>query len=214
MLKRSLKYLVIAVANFAILTILLALWTDRLELLYSDWVRPLEFLKIVGFSFASLIGMKLLVDYCQKQGISSVNRRIKLAVLITFLISSYLYYTYTSGFISNRIINRVTREKTLSKIEIAAGLAHSTKAANLTISEYREVAKITGFPKLPDDATNINYAYQYDGFLPDYSYQVIYDLPGEENIDTVNEHDGRFSNYQAYKIVGNKKRVTHEESRQ
>ena len=214
MLKQSLKYLAIAFVNLAILTILLALWTDHLELLYNDWVRPLEFLKIIGFSFASLIGMKLLVNYCRKKNITSVNTRIKLATLTTFLISSYLYLNYSTKVVRNQILHRETRNRVVNKIQIRRESAHSTKAANLTISEYREVAKITGFPKLPDQSTNVEYEYYYDGFLPDYSFHLVYDLPAEVKVDTANEHEGHFSNYQAYKIISNKKRVTHEESRQ
>ena len=50
MLRKSFKYLIVALVNFTILIVLLALWTDKFELLFNDLVRPKEFLKIIGFS--------------------------------------------------------------------------------------------------------------------------------------------------------------------
>ena len=67
------------------------------------------------------------------------------------------------------------------------------------------------FPKLPIEATNIMYNYQYDGFLPDYSFSLTYDLPKEMKVDSINYTNGDFSKYQSFEIIDNKKRVTYEE---
>jgi hypothetical protein len=88
MLKKSVKYLFIAIINLIVLTGLLVLWADNLELIFDDWIRPIEFLKIFGFTLFSLIGMRFLVSYFRKRNIQGVKKRIKLACLLTVLISS------------------------------------------------------------------------------------------------------------------------------
>ena len=50
MIKNSFKYLIIIFVNLSILTILLAIWTDKFELEFNDLVRPIEFLKLIGIS--------------------------------------------------------------------------------------------------------------------------------------------------------------------
>lgn len=211
MLKKSFKYLIIATVNLIVLTALLAFWTDKLELIFNDFVRPLEFLKILGFTMLSLIGMRILVFYFRKKNIQATRTKLKLAVLLTLLISSYLYVDYSIKFVKNVIVNRQFRNEIADKIKPANGLANGTTAENLTIKEYQEIANMNWFPKLPIEATNIIYNYQYDGFLPDYSFSLTYDLPKEMKVDTINYESGDFSKYQTFEIVDNKKRVTYNE---
>ncbi len=214
MLKKSFKYLIIATVNLIILTALLAFWTDKLELTYNNLVRPLEFLKILGFTGLSLIGMRILVFYFRKKNIQTTRTILKSAMILTILISSYLYVDYSIKFVKNVIINRQFRNEIAHKIKPANGLANGTTAANLTIKEYQEIAGINQFPKLPIEATNITYNYQYDGFLPDYSFSLTYDLPIEMKVDSIKYTNGDFSKYQSFKIIDNKKRVTYEEYKQ
>ena len=211
MLKKSFKYLIIATVNLIVLTALLAFWTDRLELTFNDLVRPLEFLKILVFTALSLIGMRILVFYFRKKNIQATRTKLKSAVLLTLLISSYLYVDYSIKFVKNVIVNRKFRNEIADKIKPANGLANGTTAENLTIKEYQEIANMNWFPKLPIEATNIIYNYQYDGFLPDYSFSLTYDLPKEMKVDTINYESGDFSKYQTFEIVDNKKRVTYNE---
>lgn len=211
MLKKSIKYLIIATINLIVLTALLAFWTDELELTFNDLVRPIEFFKILCFTVFSLIGMRLLVYYFRKNNIHNLTTKLKLASLLTFLISSYLYVDYSIKFVDNVIVNRQFRQQIADKIRPANGLANGTKAENLTIEEYQEIASMNWFPKLPIEATHIMYNYQYDGFLPDYSFTLTYDLPKEMNVESINFENGDFSKYQTFEIVGNKKRVTYNE---
>jgi len=214
MLKKSIKYLLIATVNLIALTALLAFWTDRLELTFNDLVRPLEFLKILGFTAFSLIGMRILVYYFRKKNIQTTRTKLKSAILLTFLISSYLYVDYSIKFVKNVIVNRQFRNEIADKIKPANGLANGTKAENLRIREYQEIARINGFQNLPIEATNIMYIYQYDGFLPDYSFSMTYDLPKEMKVDTINYRSIDFSRYQTFELIDNKKRVTYDEGRQ
>lgn len=206
MLKKSFKYIIIAIVNLIVLTTLLAFWTDKLELTFNDFVRSLEFLKILGFTAFSLIGMRILVYFFRKKKIYATRTKLKSAIILTLLISSYLYVDYSIKFVKNVIVNRQFRNEIANKIKPANRLANGTTAENLTIKEYQEIAGMNWFPKLPSEATNINYEYTYDGFLPDYSFTLTYDLPIGTKADT--------SKYQSFKIIDNKKRVTYREFEQ
>lgn len=211
MIKKSLKYLTIATVNLIVLTSLLAFWTDDLELTFNGFVRPVEFLKIIGFTTLSLVGMRILVYYCRKKNITTVRTKLKIATLLTFLISSYLYVRYSSKFINNVVVNGQLRKQVADKIEPANGMANGTKAENLTIREYQEITKVNWFPKLPNEATNINYDYEYDGFLPDYIFTLVYDLPKEIKVDTINYENSDFARHLTFEIIDNKKRITYTE---
>lgn len=209
MLKRSSKYFIVAFINLTVLTLLLALWTDRLELLLDGWVRPIEFLKIVAFSIASLIAMRIAVSFFRKRGIHEVKTKIKIASFLTLLISSYLYIDYSGRILKNRIISGNVRRQAAAKMNLAGG--NGTKADNLTIGEYQQISK---FPKLPDQATNINYSYEYDGFLPDYYFQVTYTVPKAVKVDTWYFQQGDFTKSQTIDSLGDKLKVTYTESEQ
>lgn len=212
MFKKSLKYLIVATVNLILLTVLLALWTDNLELTFNDWVRPREFLKIIGFSLVSLIAMRILVSFFRNRNMTTTSVKIEVAALLTLLISSYLYIDYSSKVISNVIINREFRNQIDNKIKPSHVLANGTKGENLTIKEYQQITKMYWFPKLPAEASNIQYSYGYDGFLSDYLFTMTYDLPIQMKVDTINYQKEDFAKYQSFEIVDNKKRVTYSES--
>ena len=211
MIKNSLKYLTIVAVNLITLTLLLALWTDKLERTINDFVRPIEFLKILGFTALSLIGIRLLVAYFRKKNIYSVKSKIKIAVILTFLISSYLYIGYTWKVFNNRILNGQFRTQISNKIKPSNQLACGTMADSLTVSEYQQISKMNWFPELPKEARNINYLYGYDGFLPDYIFTLTYDLPLEVKVDTMIYTKGDFNSYRTFKIINGLKRVTYSE---
>jgi hypothetical protein len=214
MLKKSLKYIIVVTVNLILLTVLLALWTDKLELTFNEWVRPREFLKIMAFSFLSLISIGILITFFRRRNITTTRLKIKMAALLTFFISSYLYIDYSKEVISNGIVNRQFRKQIADKIQPSNWLANGTKSENLTIKEYEQIAKMYWFPKLPSEASNIQYDYGYDGFLPDYSFTLKYDLPMQIEVDTINYAKGDFSKHQSFEIVDNKKRVTYSENEQ
>ena len=212
MLKKSLKYLIIVTVNLILLTVLLALWTDKLELTFNDWIRPREFLKIVGFSLVSLIAIRILVDIFRHRNIMTRRLKIKIAALVTFLISSYLYIDYSTKIVRNVIVNRQFRSQIAGKIKPSNELANGTKGDSLTNKEYQQVTKMYWFPKLPAEASNIKYSYEYDGFLPDYLFTVTYDLPIQVQVEIMNYKKGDFSKYQSFVTIDNIKRVTYTES--
>jgi hypothetical protein len=214
MFKKSLKYFLIATINGIILTVMLALWTDKLELFFNDWVRQKEFLKIVGVCLLSLIGMRALVTYFRRKKITLPGYKVKTAALTTVLISSYLYINYPIKIINNTIVQREFRQQLALKIKPSNFLANGTDGKNLTIKEYQQITKMNWFPAIPAEAANINYTYDYDGFLPDYSFSLTYDLPIQVPVDTLNYKNGSFSKYQSFMTIDKIKRVTYTESLQ
>jgi len=212
MISKSLKYLAIAIANLTVLIGLLALWTDRLELIFSDAIRPRELLKILGFTFLSLIGMRLLVFYFRKKSISSIKSKIIIASTLTFLISSYLYIDYSQKVIKNKLVNGQFRRQIANKIKPSHVLAYGSMAENLTFLEYQQIVRMSWFPIISNKATNINYIYGYDGFLPDYIFTLKYDLPKSIFVDTLNYQKGDFSRRQTVETLDNFKRITYSEA--
>jgi len=205
-IRKSIKYLIIALLNLLILTGLLAYWTDYVELSFNSLVRPIEFLKIIGFTLLSLIGMRIAVEFFRKRN-TSIKNRIRISTLLTILISSLLYFNYSKMIIKNRIQNGKLRTELAKKIKPVNGLAYGTKADNLTFIEYEEISKINWFPKLNKKADSISYFYNYDGFLPDYSFKLSYVIPTKIKIDTTKFKHGKYS----IKINGNTKRITYSE---
>lgn len=211
---KSTKYLIILLANGVILTLLLALWTDPLQLRFDDFVRPLEFLKILGFSTLSLVIVWLYSRALRKKGIAGLRTKIRGAIILTLLTSSYLYVVYTQRVISNVLINGAIRAQIAGKIKQGGNLANGSHAKGLTGIEYQLVARLAGFPSLPPTADNIGYSYGYDGFLPDYSLTLTYDVPPGTPIREYNKNIGRYSTYQSATPVGSIRRVTYTESLQ
>ena len=209
--KKSLKYFLIAILNLTVLTVLLAGWTDELQRTFHELVRPIEFLKIIGFTTLSLVGMRILVIYFRKKNIQDIKIKWKRAALLTFMISSYLYVNYTIKFVKNAIVNRQFRNQISSKIKPEHQLAYGSKAEHLTNKEYLEITKITWFPDLPVEASNIAYSYDYDGFLPDYSFTLTYDLPLEMKVDTLKYAKGDFSQSRTFEIIDGVKKMTYTE---
>ncbi|MEP2280960.1 hypothetical protein [Maribacter sp.] len=209
MIKKSIKYLVIVLINLIILTGLLAYWTDFIELTFNSYVRPIEFLKIIGFTFLSLIGIKIAIGFFRKRN-TSTKKRIQISTLITILVSSFLYFDYSKRIYENRIQKRELRKELTLKIEPANGLAFGTKADNLTFDEYQEITRIKWFPKLQKNADSISYYYTYDGFLPDYSFNVSYNLPKNVEIDSTEFKYGKIE----IDTIGNKKRISYNEYEQ
>lgn len=211
---RSTKYLIILFANGVVLIILLALWTDDLQLALNDFVRPLEFLKILGFGMLSLVVVWFYSRALRKKGIVDLRTKVKGAVILTLLTSSYLYVVYTQRVVTNVFINEKFRAQIARKIKAGGDLANGSHAKGLTGKEYQLVARLAGFPPLPPAAENIDYVYGYDGFLPDYSLTLMYDVPPGTPVREYQETNGRYSTDQSVELVGSIQRVTWSESLQ
>lgn len=211
MLRRSIKYLIIVVVNLAIPTVLLVLWTDELELTFNEIVRGIEIFKIAGFGILSVIGIGIVIYVFRRRKIKSGGLKFAFAVMVTLAISSYLYVDYSGKVIDHVMVNRKFRKQVADKIQPLRELAYGTTARNLTIEEYRQIRKICGFPELPSEASDIQYKYSYDGFLPDYSLELIYNLPVWTKVDAINYQNKNFSRYQSFEMVGDGKRVSYVE---
>lgn len=207
-LKGSYKYYVVSLLNLIILTTLLVLWTDKLELIFNN-VRLVEFLEIIACTIISLLVIRLSLFIFRRINITNVKIKICIAVVITLLIFSYLYIGYSIKIINNRFINRAIRNKTQAKVYVVS--ANEYKATNLTIQEYNEIIKLSKFIAIPKQSTNIDFSYHFDDFLPDYYLQLTYYLPIEIKADTIDYIDGEFSRSQTISIINGKQKVNYYE---
>jgi hypothetical protein len=179
---------------------MLYLWADKLELLFNDYVLFVESLKIVIVTIASLIAMRLAVVYFRKRNITNSHTKIVIVSILTILISAYLYISYAINIADHNFVNRKFRTQIAQKITYTY---MSRKATNLSYKEYAFITDMTWFPKIDDHATNISFSYEYDDFLPDYSFSLSYyipkgavvkmptytqrDLSKDQTIDTLND---------------------------
>ncbi|WP_299157083.1 hypothetical protein [uncultured Christiangramia sp.] len=207
MIRKSIKYIIIALINLIILSVLLWFWTDFIEITFNNWVRPIEFLKLIGITIASLIAMRISVSFFRQKEVNSIKSRLIISILITLLISSYFYIDYSLKVFQNNIQNRELRKSLAKKIEFIENGPLGTKAKNLTLEEYNEITKTNWFPKIQKESKNIIYHYSYDGFLPDYSFEVKYDILLQEKVDSTNLKYGEIR----VDTIKNLKRITYNE---
>ena len=206
------KYLIIVFVNLILLTILLTIWTDKLELQFNDSVRPIEFLKLIGITILGIAILGNVVSAFRKLKIKSVKRKIRISTILILLISSYFYVDYSMKIYTNRFINGELRNGIMKKISpVKNGLGMGTRGENLTEKEYSEITKINWFQKTPKNAENISFEYDYESFLSDYSFSLKYYLPKETNVKTLDYVNDTFSKKQNFEIIGNRIRVSYHE---
>ena len=103
------------------------------------------------------------------------TQKFKLGIGVTAAVLIFGTTTfYNLKNLGSRIINGNSRQELCRKIVDANYLANGTKANNLTIKEYNQIRNLITLPSLPQEAYEIGYLYSYDGFLPDYTKEVIY----------------------------------------
>ena len=206
----SLKYVGVATGNMLVLTGMLALWTDPLELTFHELARPVEFLKVLGVSALALLAMFLLAFFLRRVSFTNVTKVI-VASLLTMAISSELYMSYSRCVLHNVIFQGRLRAQIAGKIRPSRGLANGTKAGHLSIDEYREVARTAGFPDIPQTASDIKYDLQYDGFLPDFALDITYEVPQATKISSSEHSSRRYTRSQTVEVTGGNKRVSYHE---
>lgn len=163
--------------------------------------------------FLSLIGMRVLVGWINKKHEHDLLRKkVKYSILLTLIISAYFYVSYSMKVYDRLFDER--RANVIAKIEPAHMLAYGTKADSLTYQEYTLLMEVTGwFPELPPSSTNISYLYVYDGFLPDYTFRLTYEVPMEEEVELIHHNSESFDQNRSFEIVDGRKVVTYEEGR-
>jgi hypothetical protein len=114
--------------------------------------------------------------------------------------------------LSSRLADK-TRNSLLKKVKMESQmLAYGTKADNLTLEEYTLLSDIAMFPKIPEVAENISYLHTYDGFLPDYTFRLSYEVPSAIDIDEIELKSGDFTKILKVQIQGERKLVMYEET--
>lgn len=79
----------------------------------------------------------------------------------------------------------------------------------LNSKEYQEISNSGVLPKLPIEATNIKLAYEHFNFLGDFSLHVIYDVPLNVEVKTIEKEGVDWSENQSFETVGSIKRVSY-----
>ena len=212
MLKKSIKYIIIAIINWLILVLLLKISTDKFDICLKESYLGDMILSISFITILSLLGVRIFVFLVRKKALHK-STKIKIAALITLLISSFLYSHFFNKFRNDIIVNGDFRNQIAMKIK-KSDWVHGTKATNLTFKEYQEIKNTNWFPNLPKEASDIDYYYEYEGFLPDYSFVLKYNLPKNMNVDTLNYDKDGFSKTKSFILYKNKKRVTYSEGQQ
>jgi len=210
----KLRYLALIFINALILFVFLNISVDKLETILDDSIFEIEIFKIIGFTILSLIGIRILVSYFRWKKINSKSTKQKISALLIFAICSVLYINYSQKIIENRIVNQTLRRQISQKVKFINGSESETKAENLTFEEYEEIIKIKWFPKISKKAKNISYYYWYDGFLPDHSFILKYNVPKNIKIKTFDIIDGDFTQSQKVEMLKTSKKVEYSESEQ
>lgn len=210
MFRKSLKYLAVVFINFMILWLLLLAWLDDFEFEFNKDAYFFETLKLIGLSVLFLLLLRILIFLFRYFKINS--KKIFLSSCLVIVLSSSFYVDYSKRIYNNRFINKELRAQVIQKVKPYQGSWFGNIAENLTEKEYHEITKIKWFPTIPKNAENINYNYEYDCFLPDYSFSLSYDLPINAKVDTMHFELDTFSKRRTFTVVNNKKRVTYSES--
>lgn len=210
MLKRSLKYLLIAGSNAVVLALMLVLWADDVALKINPNIRLREAVQILGLTALILVGMLVLVRGLIKQHREgTAKKKIRYSVVLTLVSLSFFYSQYTVHSF-NRLFNPA-RASLSEKMEAGTGLAYGTTAAGLSFEEYSILSDMVWFPAVPKRATEISYSHDYDGFLPDYSFSLAYTVPQTEYIKEMDYRDGRDWKTCSVEIIGDKQQVLYTE---
>ena len=209
---RSRKYYLIAFANLATLTLLLTIWTDKLEMLYNGSVLFIEFLKIVGITILSISGMWVLVIFFRKNNIQEIRKKIKYASILTLIISSLLYINYSKKIIQNRLLNANIREQVWQKSKNGMQRLRGNHLDSLSFEEYHEISKINWYPEIPESAENISFNFsRWGGLQGDYTFRLTYEVPATEKINEIEYKKDQFYKNTKVELIGKLKRVTYEE---
>jgi hypothetical protein len=211
MLKKSLKYLLLACANAFVLFVLLLLKTDEIEFTYAKLQLVLECFKIFLCFNLTLLALRVLVSVFRKRKLYDPLTKMKWAMILTFSLSAFLYVPYLAKTVDHLVVNRKLRRDLARKITPYSYLAYGYQADQLTLKEYQIIADLEGFKELPDQATNISFSYSYDGFLPDYGLEISYDLPADVQVKSFDYHSPDEYRHQSVTIKGGSQHVRYEE---
>lgn len=211
---KSLKYILIALLNAILLFYLLNKCYDALSYRFDSHLDDL--FKISVVIIVSLIGMRILVAYFRRKKIESVRTKIIASIVLTLLVSAFLYVNFSYHLVHNKLLNRTFRSALNRKLKpVMEGPYGELTKINCVLNskEYQEISNSGVLPKLPIEATNIKLAYEHFSFLGDFSLHVIYDVPLNVEVKTIEKEGVDWSENQSFETVGNIKRVSYSYSK-
>ncbi len=207
---KALKYILIALLNAILLFYLMSYSFDDLAYIFDSHIN--DILNILLVTILSIIGMRILVAYFRRKKIGSVRTKIIASIVLTLLVSAFLYVNFSYHLVHNKILNRTFRSALNRKLELVkeGRFGELTKiACILTNREYQEISQNDFLPKLPIVATNISLTYEFDSFLGDYSVHMKYDVPLNVEVKSIEKEGGDWRENQSFEPLGNIKRVSY-----
>lgn len=210
----EMKYLLIALINAFLLFLLLFLSLDGLALKLGQvqsYKFVMTFFKIIGINLLYLCLNVILLYVLKKNELISNRKKVAYSILLAFFLSAYFYVGCTKEYILNKWINRTLRTTISAKIEPTHILQFGTKADSLSWEEIQELKKNIYFPPIPPTAKDISYQYSYDGFLPDFEFELIYFVPLSQEIKEIQIEERDYNQSQKVEILGDMKKVRYEE---
>ncbi|WP_196893776.1 hypothetical protein [Aureivirga marina] len=151
---------------------------------------------MIGISLISLFFLWIATYWFKTFKINSKRKKNIFLIILTLLISSKFYYSYSTD-----IIHRITSDKRIMINSIESKIQkniekypYSLSAQKLILEEYEEIIKRNkGFPKIQKEAEDISYKYSYDGFLPDYTFRLSFQIPLNTKLDSTHLKFGKIS---------------------
>lgn len=213
MIRKSLKYILLIFINAMILTGLLFLWTDKYELVFNSSIRQWQLIQLLGLGFIALLGIKLLIYFFDKKKVFNKQKRIRYASILILVLYSYHYVFYSYKIIDVRLINSSIRKEIKQKIIKSEHETNVVVCKDLKYHEYKYIEKNNGYPVLPLKADSISIDYWYEGFLPDYHFNLTYYVPKGVDIDTFSINKPLFSSGRRYEEKNGKLFVSYFELR-
>ena len=184
MLRKSLKYLVIIALNAVLLLILILVSSDRLFRLLNPGYIRFELLKIGGISVVIVLIIGLATAVFKDRGITTKKQKLIATAVLSVLISSLFYMDYVPRVVTRFTQNNALRHTVVNKIKRSQLYPYGLEIKQLSHAQYTAMTNSKWFPKIQAQATNIDVSYTYDGFLPDYSFNLKYSLPLGVKIDS------------------------------
>lgn len=205
------KYTWFALLNFIVLSVLFFAGLDEI-----DWAIGLyigheafhAFVYVCAWLVATII---LRIMFRKRVNGFTKGQKWQHLVILFVVASGYLHMRYAYHLIQRKTdINRVGL---LNKWEPSPSYPLGARADSLTYGEYLVLEKQMWFPHISEKSKNISFSYYYDGFLPDYSLRISYDVPLSVAVSSFNHDRGQNEKNQSVEVKDGWQHVDYTEGR-
>lgn len=212
-IKKSLKYIAIASINLVLIWCLTWLTLDDLHDHFTSGYFSFSYLPDAFLFAVTLLVMKFLSIWINnKRPNWLTKRKILYASAWTILISAYVYF----GLLSTLVQHHIIQDRDWVETKFQGGSEHffnGGSGAGLAYSEYQVLVEEYSFRSIPAEARNISFSYWYEGFLPDFSISLTYDLPADYDVKPLDVEEDQYERSRVWSIEDGVLRVRENEFR-